>query len=234
MTSNLQAMYAAFKNSMPSFPAAAGAYAIVFPLFAKKSGDAIGESVQFGVKMWFNGARTTAPIVTLLLGSQLVAQKGLSFVFTKEGSGPSKTAIVASSVITGLVTVPIAAALNAATMPDLSPMEAVRKMTLREGSAIGVRETGFVLTMAARDPIYRAIIPYTGESITIEKVTAVVVAIIGSLLTQPADTAATRMQKGLPVTWSCLMKGSAPRALAVSGFGILYDAIEKEIRGMMP
>lgn len=204
-----------------------------FP-YLQKSALATGESVQFGVRMWFNGARATAPIVTLLLGSQLVAQKGLSFAFTKEGSAPSKTAIIASSVITGLVTVPIATALNAATLPDLSPIEAVRKMSLKEASSMGVRETGFVLTMAARDPIYRAIVPYTGEGRVIEKITAVVVTIIGSLLTQPADTIVTRMQKGLPVTWSCLMKGSVPRALAVSGFGILYDAIEKQLRDWMP
>ena len=187
------------------------------------------------------GSTKVAPTAGLVVGSQLVAQ---NFVEKNLFSGKKRLDSkekATSTVATALVTSPFLACLNGTTMGK-SLSSSLRSMTFKQVSVITCRETAFLGGLAAADPLSEAAKKYYCEgkrgkdqttNAVVEYGSAYVGGLMGSVCGHFFDTALTRYQKNLPVTWSFhqLRQGMGWRAfLGVGVFSVAYKFATNQLK----
>jgi hypothetical protein len=183
------------------------------------------EGMKKGVK--------AAPVVGMLVGSQLVSRSLVERVLVGSNGG-SLASVLASSAIVGLVSAPVFAVYNGQTM-GWTMVESLRRFTLLQGVAIAVLETTFVVGVSVADRLGLAMRRRFGDHRMIDYAAAFVTGAVGSLVGHPADTALTRWQNGMRVeNFRQLMWGSARKARAIGSFSVLYKLVMDTLTSLFP
>ncbi|MFI5334986.1 MAG: hypothetical protein ACHQT8_07515 [Chlamydiales bacterium] len=193
--------------------AAAGAIVPVFYGFAAKSAQQLGNPMpRMSPFNALKGGLKVAPTIGATVGMQLIFQRVIENAL-KKGDQTSKESSFAtkffSSTITGAVSVPLLAVFNGQTM-GYKPMQSLRALSIKQGCAVLVRETGFLASVGGEYPFFSGM--------------------LGSLVGHPGDTALTRWQKGLKVeSFRQAMWGAPARAVAVGGFSVGYKFLQDKL-----
>lgn len=166
----------------------------------------------------------------LIVGAQTVVQIKVEKKCKKYFGAQGVIPILASSIIVGSACSPILAVFNGKTM-GYKISESLRKLSVKQVSAITIRETSFLGAMA--------ISSYLNESMkgrTLEDnqgaraASSFASGVIGSFLGHIPDTLLTRWQKGLQVdNVSQLIKGAPARALTIGSFIAIYQFVKEKM-----
>lgn len=228
-------------------PVCAGAAIIPnYWAWVHKSAQQMGKvAPQIGIrKALYRGAAEGAPAVTLIVGSQTIAQdvveRGLEHIMTP---GTTKSQAT-SSLIVGATTSPLLAAYNGKSA-GLGFWESIRRVNAKQVGAISTRETAFLFSLRGYGPIKEVFDRALGESRANGYLAAFTSGGIGSVVAHPADTLLTRWQNNMPIVTTTsttpivervatcgrmLMWGWARKSLGTAGFAVTYR-IAKEILG---
>jgi len=219
-------------QSVPcALPPLAAGLAIVIPFrdLIAKSFLQLGKpvpctSLQNGLMQGFKAAPTIGGIV----GTQMLAQKGVETLWLGNTKEKSFSAIVISSAIVGVISSPFLAVFNGTTM-GWSVNTSLRKFSAKQGLAIAAQETAFVFGLSAADRLSAVMKEQFGDNKVVEYSAAFIAGATGSLAGHPANTALTRWQNGMKINHPHqLMWGAARKAYAIGIFGALYK-LGKEI-----
>ncbi len=205
---------------VPPFTASV-AIVFVFRDMVAKSAEQLGQFVpsmtfREGVK---RGVKA-APTVGAIVGTQMILQNMVEKALV--GDKPSLSSKFASSAIVGTASAPVLAVFNGQTM-GRGVRESLRKFSPRQGLAIAVQETAFVIGISASDQLATKMRKKFGDTKAVDYTATFVAGAAGSLAGHPANTALTRWQAGLTVDhFSQLMWGAARKARAIGCFAVLY------------
>lgn len=171
-------------------------------------------SIKEGIKV--------APIVGVVVGTQMILQNIVEKVFSGESSTHNLSSTFASSAIVGTASAPVIAVFNGKTM-GWTVCESLRRFSVPQGIVIAVQETAFVGGLSVADQLSLVMKKRFGNSKAVDYTAAFVAGAAGSLAGHPANTALTRWQSGLSVdSVGQLMWGSLRKARAVGFFSIVY------------
>ncbi|MBS0625660.1 MAG: hypothetical protein JSS32_06385 [Verrucomicrobia bacterium] len=201
---------------------AAGAIIPGFKYLIEKSAVQIGKpaaSVPFveGVREGIKASRS----VGVAVGAQMAAQKVATRVL---GGSEDLVTTLESSAIVGSISSPCLAILNGKTMKQ-GWRESLQKFRPGQAAAFAGRETGFVAGISAAEPVTKIAKEHFGDNKFVEYSAAVASATAGAVAGHPCDTAATCLQKNLPLpSVSQSMRGVVPRVKGIAIFAALYKA----------
>lgn len=211
-------------------PAAAGAAVIpIFYGFMAKSALQKGQEMpHFNFRGVVTGGFKASPTVGAIVGIQMVAQNAIEQGINKIlPEGESKAAsMVLSALIVGAISAPPLAVLNGQSM-GYSPIESLKKLTIKQTGAIVGRETSFLFAIRISDPVSEAMRKQFGDHKGVVFSAAFMSGVIGSLVGHPADTALTCWQAGIKVQARHLMCGATIRAGTVGAFSVIYKIVKE-------
>lgn len=201
---------------------------------AKNAQQAVNPIPHMTVKEAFVGGCKAAPAIGALVGTQMIAQgliekHLLKPTENKEKSPPSLTTMLTSSVIVGVASTPAAAVFNGQTM-ELTAIQSLRGLSVKQTGAIVTREICFLFSMRVSGPVSKAMENHFGENKAVEYASAFFSGATGSVIGHPADTALTLWQKGMKVeTFPQAMRGAPVRAVTIGTFSMCYKTIKELI-----
>lgn len=162
-----------------------------------------------------------APIVGVIVGSQMFLQNKIENAFAKNREKNLPT-MMASAATVGIISSPILAIFNGMTA-GLSLQESCKKFSPKQGVAIAIQESAFVAGLSAADPLGVKMKQQFGDNKVVEYIAAFISGAMGSLAGHPANTALTRWQSNMQVDGlHQLMWGSIRKARAIGMFSIFY------------
>lgn len=224
--SSLEAFSSHARSFAYTTAAAITAISIVYPLFVKKTFMQLERAMPVSTLREGLKERAKAGVI---LGAQinlqnLVETKSGEWFFSHEKEASLKR-LVFAAVITSIISAPLMAAFNART-GGKTWKEAFISLSPRQVGMLTLRELGFLFTVRVSEPLSKRAKKHFGDHKAVEYTTAGLIAMTGSMLTQPADTLFTRMQFKLPLQWErrALMLGWLPRMMGVTGFVVSKKA----------
>lgn len=172
------------------------------------------ESIKGGIKM--------APTVGAIIGTQMVFQRVVEKALTGSFGSESLLSTLSSSMVVGIASAPILAVFNGQTIRQ-SMKESLRKFSLKQGMAIAVQETAFVVGLSAADKLSKIMKGQFGDNKAVDYIAAFIAGAAGSLTGHPANTALTRWQSHMTIdSFQQLMCGGARKARAIGCFSVGY------------
>lgn len=174
-----------------------------------------------------------SPAVGLTVGTQLLAQRFFEEqLMREEAEKATAQAILASTTLVSLISVPALAVINGQTM-GWSPLYALRQLSVRQGGAIVGRELSFLMGIRAAEPACEWMKGRYGDRKAIALSGAFFSGMLGSALGHPGDTLLTWAQKGIkPPSWQQLMRGSLTKSVAVGVFAVLYQESKQVLNAL--
>jgi hypothetical protein len=218
-------------------PTAAG---IIIPFifygFIAKSAQQLGQPIPvMSIKHVFKEGCKAAPTIGLIVGTQMGAQatieKVLSSLMKKSDKQKEKTAnfalMLISSILVGAVSAPALDVFNNQTRGK-TVRESLKALSVKQTCAIIARETSFLFSLRASEPIGAQMKQTLGENRVIEYGSAFATGAIGSFVGHPFDTALTLWQNGMKVkNLRQMMRGAPIKALTVGSFSIGYKTAKE-------
>ncbi len=172
------------------------------------------QALQGGIK--------SSPVIGAIVGTQMVSQNLVEGALTKLQGEPNWATMLLSSAIVGGLSAPGYAIFTGQTT-GLSMLESLKVFDSKQTAAVVARETSFVLSLRVSDHVSKVMGEFAGDSKPVELASAFVTGALGSAVGHPADTAFTRWQNGLPVSFSRqLMRGILVKSATTGFFAVLY------------
>ena len=202
-------------------PMVAAACAIVpaYPGFVAKSALQMGKCVP-PFQSLFKGVATAIPLTGVIVGTQIVAQKGFEKV-TQMDPKQFSTMAMSSVVVAGASVYPLAA-LNGLTAGQ-GAWESMVRVTRGTAFAIVMREATFLGPLRMSEWFNGKMKEQFGDHPIVDYASTFNLNAAGSVLGTPFDTALTRMQASLALNqWSVLKYAIPVRAVAVGTFAVSY------------
>jgi hypothetical protein len=189
----------------------------------KKSAWQRGEAVC-SITRWqgIEASPAIAAWVGFIVGSQAYIQGQVEPRMGQRGL----YSLLASSLITGLISSPLVAIFNGYTN-EMGVGASLRAFSRWQALAISVQEAAFVAGLTAAGRIVVPMKQYCGDHEMVDYAAAYVSGGFGALAGHPANTAITRWQRGLPMNRQCMWWGAARRAHAIGCFLVLYTGGKK-------
>lgn len=205
---------------------------IYYGLVGKTTLQLGGNVPKMGLKEAIKGGVGLSPLIGAIVGVQMTAQKAIEIgmldgmhVHKKDDV---KTMLAASAVV-GAVTSPIDAVLNGKTMGQ-TPMQSLRNLNRWQVGAVSARETIFVMSLRAAQPVGRYMKETFGDKPWVENASAFISGAIGSVIGHPTDTAFTLWQKNRKIeSLPALMRGSMVKAVSIGVFASVYHASRRSL-----
>lgn len=178
-------------------------------------------------------AGKSAPTAGIIIALQLTSE-GWANNYMKERSGKKNEKLslgqtIVSSAFSGLVAAPALAVLNGQAS-GMSVVEAIRTVSRRQIVLLVTRETSFVASLKLSVPLSIYMKDRLGESRATDFACGAVSGATASVLGHPADTAVTRLQKGLRIVHvRQYMNGGAVKATTMAVFTGLYTVMTKAL-----
>lgn len=221
-----QSTWAAYMPYFTSPAAGVGAIVLPFKFFMDKTalqkrehkGELISrvswrEGIKEGVK--------TGPTIGAIIGAQMVAQNILEQALTKDSKPESLSSKFLSSALVGALSAPLLAIFNGRTM-KWGPLESLRKFSPKQGLAIAFQETAFVSGLSVADHLGKEMKEKFGDNKAVEYGAAALAGGLGSAAGHPGNTALTRWQRGMPLSFRHIWWGGFARARGGALFSLLY------------
>lgn len=209
-------------------PVAAG-IAIILPYryWMLKSAIQLEKPMQIS---WVAGIKEgvkSAPLISGIVGSQLVMEKWLS----KDVENPNFVTKIKNSAMVGFASSVPLAIFNGRTM-GLCMKESIKALSFSQCVVIAARETAFVGGIALADPISAAFTKMAGEHVVVRATAAFFSGVCGSLGGHPFDVIVTRAQKQKATKVNQYALGALTRAKGASQFALVYH-MSKEMLNYM-
>lgn len=180
------------------------------------------------------GGLRASPTIGMIVGTQMIAQDRIEKCVMKAINNPDPKGFMSmfiSAALVGLISAPALAIFNGQTIKDRTMKDSLRMLSKRQVLAIVSRETSFLFALRISNPASDAMKNITGDNKMTEIGSAFLSGVIGSMIGHPADTALTLWQKNMKIISARqLLRGSIPKALAVGGFSVLYNAISETLQ----
>lgn len=202
------------------------------PMTVKEAVEKRAITASQNVKVAFIGGCRAAPTISVIVGTQMVAQnlieKGLkSFMKGTSDKQDSFVLMLGTSMIVGGISAPALAVFNGQTM-GRTVKESLWSLSPKQTCAIVTRETSFLFSLRVSSPVSEYMERTCGKNKVVEYGSTFAAGAIGSFIGHPADTALTLWQKGRKVeNLSQLMRGGPVKALTVGGFSICYKKVNE-------
>jgi hypothetical protein len=209
-----------FNNYVVPITSAGAAVVLPFRYFIMKSelqkGALKAPHISFlpGIK---EGVKA-APFVGIIVGMQIASQEWIEEKIV--GTGKWHTKFTSSALVGALSSLPLAI-YNGLTL-NQGWIQSCKNFSLKQGGAITIQETTFVLGVKCAKPLAKILENEFGESRLASYGASFFSAGAGSLAGHFANTALTRWQVGLRVEFNQLMWGAKHKTLGVACFGVLY------------
>ncbi len=218
-------------------PPIAASVAIVpaFRDMVAKSAQQQGRPVPYTtlLESWKGGIRA-APTVGGIVGTQMVIQRFVEKTLSGTSDTGSISSTLASSAVVGVASAPVLAVFNGQTM-GWSVRETLKRFSAKQGMAIAIQETAFVVGLSVADRLAAAMRVRFGDNKAVDYTAAFVAGAAGSLAGHPANTALTRWQSGMTVdSIRQLMWGSARKARAIGVFSVIYKLGKEVLNSTVP
>jgi hypothetical protein len=176
------------------------------------------------------GGIGAAPIVGGIVGSQMIGMQYIANQISNLGISADNAKAI-SAVLIAIPSVPALAILNGKTI-GLSPLQAVRNITMLQNALIVTRESTFLLSDPIGGMIDKNIKKHCGDNVLASYASTIMGGMIGSMAGHVPDTMITRSQKNLPIskTIKGLSSGMLHKALGVGIFYGLYRATSEGMK----
>lgn len=215
----------AMKSATPPIAAALG-IAPTFWMQMIKSRQQIGDSTRVSFKEGALGGVRVAPLVGAIVGTQMICQEGVSTHVFKGAEDLSAT--VGSATIVGILSAPLLAMYNAKTQ-GLSMRGALSVLSKGQVAMIAIQEGAFVAGIAGSAPLTAVSKEVFGDNLAVVKTSQYVSAAAGGGLGHFANTALTRWQASLPMSFRAAPKGLVMRAHAIGCFNLIYQTAKEQM-----